>query len=71
MHLKSTLSVLAIVAAAVFLPESVTPEKRAANRAHQKSPERVSTLQILRDNKLRLFTFQYMVHNACVSSATY
>ena len=65
------MSLLAIVAAAIFLPESLSPEKQAANRAHHKSPERASTLDMLRENKLRLFTFQYMVHNACVSSATY
>ena len=65
------MSVLAILAAAVFLPESLSPERRAANREQHSSQNRVSTLQMLRDNHLRLFTFQYMVHNACVSSATY
>jgi MFS family permease len=65
------MSVLAIIAAALFLPESLSPEKRAANRAHQKSPDRVSTLQVLKDSGNRLFVFQYVVHNAGVSSATY
>lgn len=65
------MSLLAILAAALFLPESLPPERRAQYRAEQKSPERQSTLAMLRQNRLRLFTFQYVVHNACVSSATY
>lgn len=65
------MSVLAIIAAAVFLPESLTEERRAANKAHQKSPERESTLQVLRESGNRMFVFQYVVHNAGVSSATY
>ena len=65
------MSVLAIVAAAKFLPESLSPEKQAANRAQQKSPERESTVQVLKKSGNRLFVFQYVVHNAGVSSATY
>jgi MFS family permease len=65
------MSVLAIIAAALFLPESLPREKRAQHRAEQKDPERESTLSMLRENRLRLFTFQYVLHNACVSSATY
>lgn len=65
------MSVIAIIAAALFLPESLSPQKQAANRAHQKSPERESTLQMLKKSGNRLFVFQYVVHNAGVSSATY
>lgn len=65
------MSLLAILAAAVFLPESLPPERRAANLALLSGPGRVSMLAVLRENHLRLFTFQYLVHNACVSSATY
>lgn len=65
------MSLLAIVAAALFLPESLPPRKRARNRVEQKSPARASILSVLRENRLRLFTFQYVLHNACVSSATY
>jgi MFS family permease len=65
------MSVLAIIAAALFLPESLPPEKRAQHRAEQRDPERVSTLAMLRENRLRLFTLHYVLHNACVSSATY
>lgn len=65
------MSVLAIIAAAVFLPESLSPERRAANRAHQKSGEGVSTAAILEQSNSRLFVVQYVLHNACVSSSTY
>lgn len=64
-------SVLAIIAAAIFLPESVSAERREKNRAHQNSDQRESTIEILRQSGSRLFVFQYTVHNACVSSATY
>ena len=64
-------SVLAIAAAAVFLPESLSAERQAANRAQQKSPDRISSLQLLKSTGSRLFTFQYVIHTACVSSATY
>ncbi|MCX2973932.1 MFS transporter [Halieaceae bacterium IMCC8485] len=65
------MSVLAIIAAALTLPESLSPEKQVANRAHQKSLDRESTLQVLKKSGNRLFVFQYVVHNAGVSSATY
>ncbi len=65
------MSLLAIAAAAVFLPESLSRERRDANRAHQNSPERPTTLSILDQSRSRLFVFQYVVHNACVSSLTY
>ena len=65
------MSVLAIIAAAVFLPESLSPERRAANRAHQRSGDGASTLSILEESRSRLFVLQYVLHNACVSSSTY
>lgn len=65
------MSVLAIIAAAVFLPESLSPERREANRLHQKSGDRASTMEILEESHSRLFVFQYVLHNACVSSSTY
>ena len=64
-------SVLAIIAAARFLPESLSAERQAANRAQQKSPDRVSSLQILKDSGNRLFVCQYSIHTACVSASTY
>ena len=65
------MSVMAIVAAAIFLPESVTPERQASNRVQQKSPDRESTLSVLKSSGNRLFITQYVVHTACVSSSTY
>ena len=65
------MSVLAIIAAALFLPESLSEEKRAANRAHQKSGKHESTLAMLRSTGNRLLVFQYVLHNATVSSTTY
>jgi MFS family permease len=64
-------SVLAIVAAAIFLPESLSKERRGANRLHQKSDDRASILTILEESGSRMFVLQYVVHNASVSSATY
>ncbi len=65
------MSALALVAAAVFLPESLAAERREANRRQHRSGERVSTLRVLEESRSRLFAFQYTVHNACVSSSTY
>jgi MFS family permease len=65
------MSVLAIIAAAVFLPESLSPERREANRAHQQSGDGVSTVSLLEESRSRLFVFQYLLHTASVSSATY
>ncbi len=65
------MSALALVAAAVFLPESLSAERREANRRQHRSGERVSTLRVLEESRSRLFAFQYTVHNACVSSSTY
>lgn len=65
------MSVLAIIAAAVFLPESLSAERREANRVHQKSGDGASTMEILEESHSRVFVFQYLLHNACVSSSTY
>jgi MFS family permease len=65
------MSVLAIAAAAVFLPESLSQEKQVANRAHQKSGLQGSVWQMLRSTGNRLLVLQYVIHNAGVSSITY
>ncbi|RLQ23430.1 MFS transporter [Seongchinamella sediminis] len=65
------MSLMAIIAAAIFLPESVSPEGQTANRELQRSPDRESTLSVLRSSGNRLFIAQYVLHTACVSSATY
>jgi MFS family permease len=65
------MSVLAVVAAALFLPESLSAEKRAANSANQKGGQQGSVIQMLRATGNRMLVFQYTLHNAFVSSATY
>jgi DHA1 family tetracycline resistance protein-like MFS transporter len=65
------MSALAIVAAAVFLPESLSPERRELNRQHQKSDTQDSLWQMLRITGNRMLVLQYVLHNACVSSSTY
>ncbi len=65
------MSILAIFAAAIFLPESLSADKRAANHAHQKKGGHASTLAMLKSTGNRLLVFQYVLHNASVSSITY
>ena len=65
------MSVLAMVAAAIFLPESLTPEKRASNRTHQQRGGSGSTYSMLREGGNRLLVLQFFLHNICVSSLTY
>ena len=65
------MSVLAIGAAALFLPESLSSEKRAANRKQQKKGIQESIYSLLRRTGNRLLVLQYVLHNACVSSITY
>ena len=63
------MSVLAIVAAALFLPESHTAEKRRAHREQQQQAE--SMYAMLKRTGNRLFVGQYVLHNSGVSAATY
>ncbi len=65
------MSVLAIIVAGLFLPESVTAERRAANQAQHRSGHRVSTWEMLKRSGNRLLALQYVLHTACVSSITY
>lgn len=65
------MSVLAIFAAALFLPESLAPEKRRANREHQRSGEQLAIYGLLRQTGSRLLVLQYVFHSLGVSSLTY
>ena len=65
------MSILAMIAAAVFLPESLAPEKLAANRAGQRSGQTESVYGMLRNGGLRLLVLQFCLHSICVSSLTY
>ncbi|MFU8763512.1 MAG: MFS transporter [Haliea sp.] len=65
------MSLLAIVAAALFLPESVTPERRAANLRQQRDGSRLSTWAMLRQTGSRMLVTQYVLHAAAIGSVTY
>lgn len=65
------MSVLAIFAAAIFLPESLSRENRSANRKQHQRGQQVSTYKLLRNTGNRLLALQYVIHNASVSSLTY
>lgn len=65
------MSVLAIFAAAIFLPESLSRANRSANREQHQRGQQLSTYKLLRDTGNRLLALQYVIHNASVSSLTY
>ena len=65
------MSVLAIIAAAVFLPESVSKQRQAESRALQEDKQGLSIYQMLKQTGNRLLTCQYVVHNSCVSAFSY
>lgn len=65
------MSLLAIVAAAVLLPESLPPEKRHAHREAQAAQPAISTREMIRQCGVQGYTAHYLLHNAAVSSATY
>ncbi|MEH6590375.1 MAG: MFS transporter [Halioglobus sp.] len=65
------MSVAAIIAAAIFLPESLSAKHTADNRAQQAAGDQGSIWQMLRQTNNRLLTLQYVFHNAGVSSISY
>lgn len=65
------MSLLAILAAAVFLPESLPPERRAAHRREQKVEDRESVYVLLRRTGNRLLVLQFVLHSLSISSITY
>lgn len=65
------MSLLAILAAALFLPESLTREKRAHNREHHAHARAMSVYGLLQHTGKRLFVVQYVLHQAAVSSIIY
>lgn len=65
------MSLLAILAAALFLPESLPREKRVSNRETQKEAPPVSIYSLLQQTGNRLFVSQFVLHQAAVSSITY
>lgn len=65
------MSLLAIVAAALFLPESVPAERRADNLRQQRDGSRAATWTMLRQTESRMLVLQYVLHAAAISSVTY
>ncbi len=65
------MSVLAIIAAALFLPESVSKQRQAESRALQQDKQGLSIYQMLKQTGNRLLTCQYVLHNSCVSAFSY
>lgn len=64
------MSLLAVVAAWLLLPESLSSERREANRRYQGGGGG-SVYRMLKQTGNRLLAFQFVLHNACVSSVTY
>lgn len=65
------MSLLAILAAALFLEESVGVEHRAASREAHRRGVHPSLLGMLRDTGNRLLVLQFLLHAAAISSLTY
>lgn len=66
--LAAVMSVLAVIAAGLFLPES---HHRDTGSAAGNDTEKQSLFQVLRQTQSRLLMFQYVLHSASVSAATY
>jgi MFS family permease len=65
------MSVLAIIAAAFFLPESLPRARRSADWQTQSAVRSVSLYRLLRQSGNRLLVSQFLLHSAAVSSITY
>jgi DHA1 family tetracycline resistance protein-like MFS transporter len=65
------MSLLAILAAAVFLPESLPARNQDHSRLPPGGGRSVSTYAVLRASGIRLLVLQFGIHNLCVSSLTY
>lgn len=65
------MSVLAIVAAAIFLPESLSADKRSAHRESGRAGLQFSLYGMLKQSGNRLLVLQFLLHSNCASSLTY
>lgn len=65
------MSLLAMLAAAMFLPESLPPEARRINREGAGETPSFSSYGLLQETGNRLLVSQYVLHQAAVSSVTY
>ena len=65
------MSLLAIIVAAVFLPESLPAADRRSNREQAAAVRSLSIYGVLQATGNRLLVSQYVLHQAAVSSVTY
>ncbi|CAA0116258.1 Tetracycline resistance protein, class C [Halioglobus japonicus] len=65
------MSVLAIAAAAVFLPESLPAQKRQSNKSRATQTQALSNYALLRSTGTRMLVSQYVLHQVAVSAVTY
>ncbi|MDG2272365.1 MAG: MFS transporter [Halioglobus sp.] len=65
------MSMLALIAAAFFLTESLPRQKRLDNHQQHKTDQPSSTLSLLKQTGNRLLVSQFVLHQAAVSSITY
>ena len=65
------MSLLAMLAAGLFLPESMPPEKRVGNSEQPARGRALSSYDLLQATGNRLLVSQFVLHQAAVSSVTY
>jgi MFS family permease len=65
------MSLLAMLAAGIFLPESLPPEKRLGHREKPAAARSFSNYGLLQATGNRLLVSQFVLHQAAVSSVTY
>lgn len=67
----AALSLTAIIAGALMLKESLTPEKRREQAAERAKLGKTSLLKMLKATGNRWLLCQYFLHNSCVSLVSY
>ena len=65
------MSMLAMIAAAFFLPESLPQQKRRDNHQQEEAGQVSSIYGLLKQTNSRLLVSQFILHQAAVSSITY
>jgi MFS family permease len=65
------MSITALIAAQLFLQESLDPDRRRQNREHHDSGQKQSVWLMLRETDNTLLVLQFVLHTTCVSSVTY
>lgn len=65
------MSMLALIAAGIFLPESLPRQQRQDNYQQRQAEQSLSTHRMLKQTGSRLLVSQFVFHQAAVSSITY